>query len=207
MLNINYRWITKLLLTASLMVPASWAQATLLTNGSFENFYDSQTAPNTGRWRFYDGVPGWTGVNHVEIHGSPFLTTAQHGDYYAELNAHPRQDVSFQIYQDFATLTGKTYELTFWAQKRRGNDGSFSVAAGDLLSSISSHVTGTWTEYVYTFVAQADTTRLMFTSGQGGHDTVGHFLDNIAVKVPEPDSLALMLAGLLAVVLRQRRLH
>ena len=78
-------------------------------------------------------------------------------------------------------------ELNFYAQKRRANDGRFTVMVDDFSQVINSHVTGGFSLFTYNFIGTGASTSLKFVAGQGGKDTVGHFLDNISISAP-PES-------------------
>ncbi len=175
------------------------ANASLITNGSFEEF-DSGMGPDT--WLAYPGgtgIPGWDGVNSIEIHASGFLgNPSQQGHFHAELNADPQQHEPFRLEQEFETWKGMLHTVSFWARKRESGDGAFSVMVGDLSEEISTHVVGEWTQFVFNFTATGNWQTLSFISGQSGSDTIGHLLDNIEVtKVPLPGAAILLLGGLL----------
>ena len=197
----------RIIVAASFALFAVNAHALPFTNGSFENL-GGQSLQH-GNWGYFPSMPGWTGVDNIEIHlgngGNTFVTPAD-GKYYAELNAHPAQSGSFELHQTFDTVIGQTYSLDFYAQKRKHGDGSFSFSVGDIVSTaISDHIKGQWTKYSFLFTATGATSTLGFLSGQGGNDTVGHYLDNISVTaVPEPGVLALFAMGILGVFASRR---
>ena len=200
--------INRLLITAVFALFATSTQALPFTNGSFENI-GGQTLQH-GNWGYFPTVPGWVGINHIEIHkgngGSTFVTPAD-GKYYAELNAHPAQYGSFELQQTFDTTAGQTYQLEFFAQKRRYGDGHFLFSVGNIVQNvINSHVKGQWKKFAYQFTATGSSTTLGFISGQGGNDTVGHYLDNVSVTtVPEPSVLGLIALGAMGLLFTRRR--
>jgi hypothetical protein len=146
----------------------------------------------------YTSLPGWTGTNHIELQPNGFLATAVSGNFYAELNAHAAQDVPFVLQQEFATVVGQQYELSFYAQKRQIDDGTFNVTVGDLNEEISTHVTDTFSLFTFLFTAEDEVSTLSFISNQLGTDTIGHFLDDVSVvtTVPLPAALLLFTGGL-----------
>lgn len=176
-------------------------------NGSFEEF-GMQTPPGVNSFTAYSTLPGWTSEDSIEIHYTGFIADAQDGTYYAELNADPAQATPFALTQTFDTNGITAFTLSFWAQARLSNDGSFFVSAGDdvVMEEISSHVVGSWTEYVLNFAVAGPQATITFLSGQSGKDTVGHFLDNISVKpVPLPGALVMLAGGILGLGLFRRR--
>lgn len=176
------------------------ASATLLVNGSFEEFFVGQSGPVLGvdgSFSTYNSLPGWTGIDNIELQPDGFLASAVSGNFYAELNAHPGQDVPFVLQQEFATVVGQEYQLSFYAQKRRLDDGTFNVAVGSLNEEISTHETGSFNLFTFLFTAEDELSTLSFISNQSGRDTIGHFLDDVSVTaVPLPGALLLFTAGI-----------
>ena len=195
------RWIY---LAAGLLLSATANATPLLVNGGFEDLGGNTVS---GSWSYFSSLPGWKGKNNIEVHKDGFLANGNgNGNYYVELNAHPRQNVPFQLQSDsFSTIPGQRYELSFYAQKRRANDGSFSVMVDGISELINTHVTSGFTQFTYKFTGTGALTNLTFVSSQGGSDTVGHFLDDISLSaVPEPEGLALLVTGLLGIRLKRR---
>ena len=136
------------------------------------------------------------------------IADAKEGTYYAELNAEPAQADPFRLMQTFDTNGITAFTLSFWAQAREDDDGSFFVSAGDnvIMEEISSHIVGSWTQFVLDFVTAGPTATITFVSGQSGKDTVGHFLDDITVQpVPLPGALVMLAGGLLGLGIFRRR--
>ena len=203
----KFSTLTILLLTGLFGIQAN---AAMITNGSFEEGHN-----NPITWEFLPSITGWNEApvtTNVEIHRGGFIApTAQDGNYYVELNSHPSQSTPFELVQNIATDLGQQYKVTFWAQKREENDGSFSVSAGGSDSTVSSHVVGTWSMHHLLFTAASELTSLRFVSLDvpPGSDTIGHFLDNVEISaVPLPGALVLLGGGLLGLgAFRKRDTH
>ena len=151
--------------------------------------------------------------------------TAQDGSTFAELDS---QNGNSTMAQDLATVAGQTYHLSFYYSSRPASDVyngsccsvvpadsnglSFNVGAGWSAApavAANSSSDNIWNYYTTTFVAASATTVLSFMA-TGVGDTFGTSLDNVKVwtdtpPVPEPTTLALMVAGLAALGARARR--
>lgn len=181
------------------------AQANLIVNGSFEQVdeqYRKKRYGSSNTWQIYSELPGWNATRNMEVWKSGFKrVAAADGRRFIELNAHPRGASSFTIAQDFNTESGVIYDLSFFARKRSRGTESFEVSVGDLLASVSTHVKREWTEFQFKFTGDGGSTRLSFTSLDGGRDTVGNFIDDIRVTaaVPEANVLSLIAIGLVGI--------
>lgn len=198
--------------------------AGLIQNGSFENLGGQTLTQTDGAWDYFPSIPNWTGHENLEIQtyvpGSATFVQAAHGNYYAELNAHPAQNGSFSLNQTFSTVANTVYNLEFYARKRIEDlnnpsidDGAFFVNVGDLMDfTINTHVASNWTKYSLSFLATGSNSTLQFLSGQGGNDTIGHYIDNVSVTraqpVSEPTGAAVLFtAGLMALYARRRKVN
>ena len=181
-------------LTASLVLVAPLAaQASLLTNGSFES-----PGIATG-WTILAGLPGWSAsAAGVELRNGA-VGTAQQGSNFVELDT----TINSAIWQNVSTEAGHDYVLSGYFSPR------ISVAAasndidvfwnGTKLSTLGGTGTGlsahAWSKFSYTVTGTgADVLRFAAT---GLSDSLGGSLDNVSLSaVPEPTSLALVLAAL-----------
>ncbi len=170
---------------------ASQAQ-NLVTNGSFE-----QDTPAIDYWTITPTLIGWTGAPDIELRNN-YDGTAQDGANFVELDTYANSAMSQVIH-----ATGLV-ELTFWYAARPNvpagsNDLSFSFGklSGTLLQGVAGGGTIEWIKY--TGIADLGTSgsaTLTFTA-LGTSDMSGGSLDNISVTaVPEPETVAMMLAGL-----------
>lgn len=170
---------------------ASQAQ-NLVTNGSFE-----QDTPEVGYWKITPTLIGWTGAPDIELRNN-YDGTAQDGANFVELDTFENSGMSQVIHG-----TGLV-ELTFWYAARPNvpagsNDLAFSLGSlsGTLLQGVAGGGSIEWIKYTgLADLGTSGSATLTFTA-LGVSDQSGGSLDNISVTaVPEPETVALMLAGL-----------
>lgn len=197
--------------TVALSLFTSQANASLITNGSFE---DNIRPANSWTVMEATKVPGWSGSNIEIWHGLQGVNAAD-GKNHIELNADGANNGSWFIFQNFATVVGQDYQLSFAYRARTGTNllssEAFRVDVGSLSQVIDDHVTGNWRNFSGRFTAQANQTTLRFTSLNTG--TVGNFLDNVVVvsatpnnaAVPLTPTLGFLAMGLLGFMLVRRQ--
>ncbi len=205
----------KRLIAASLFAAPLFALAApvnLLTNGSFES-----TTVSNGSYVILDSIPGWTvGPHGVELRNN-VAGSAVNGSNFAELDTTTNSWIS----QTLSTALGAAYTLTFSYANRPDNQGAvsngLSWSIGSLSGTVGADTTTSWQSFTTTFTGTGSPMTLRF-GAVGRSDSFGTSLDNISVlaaagaggnaaAVPEPQSLALMLAGLgaMGLVLRRRK--
>ena len=187
----------------------SLAQANLIVNGSFE---DTDVANNHWLWYPSAADAGWDGSN-IEIWENFLGVQSTHGSQFAELNSHSSNDPAFSIFQSFNTKIGFSYDYSFSYRARRNNKEAFNVEifsqlAGGTPLLMDDHTTKGWSLFKGSFIANAQISKIMFTSVYPKTGTVGNFLDNISVTasvnqnngtvpVPEPSSVLLIALAIL----------
>jgi hypothetical protein len=207
--GMNSRRLAASLLIAVALSPAG-AQ-TILVNGGFES------EPNFGGGVSHDGgytaltgsdLPGWTiePGHGVTIHSTaayPFIT----GSYSVNLDGEGYNGHNANFYQDFSSISGATYSLSFDWQGWYSTPGlvlqvtvvDFDPILGSTLftGSYAHDLAGLHSESG-TFTGTGRTLRLRIEEAveSGGNDN-GFIVDNFAVTqtaIPEP-SLAALLCG------------
>jgi len=196
---------TKALLTSAvLMVAAPFANASILVNGGFEANSISKVYDT-----FTSGIAGWN-INVGSIDLIKNYWTPASGSYSIDLDGNERGEIS----QTFATVIGQKYYLSFdlAGNTDRGSIKDVLVEVGDQSQSYSFDVTGKnhtnmgWVSKGFTFTADGTSETLYFKSQTPG--AWGVALDNVSVTpVPEPESYAMMLAGLglMGAIARRRK--
>ena len=196
--------IKKTLVCAAIAASAFAAQAqNLVVDGSFE-----ATSVTGGKWITVGSTLGWTGDPNIEIRNAA-AGNAQQGFNFVELDTGGNSS----MYQDVIASAG-LYQLSFWYSPRQsvaaGSNG-LSFTFGNLSNNVLANVAGSgsgnvWQQYTSNVLLTGNT-RLTF-SAIGKSDSYGGSLDNVSVTaVPEPETYAMMLAGLalMGTIARRRK--
>ncbi|MBX9583170.1 MAG: PEP-CTERM sorting domain-containing protein [Gemmataceae bacterium] len=187
----------RILLALALALAGSSARAALLTNGSFEE-------PDIGPdgLLFTGSIPGWTAtVDVIELQSNFLLGPGNGtpaGDQYIELDA--LGGAATVVSDPFATVPGQAYVVSYLYSARpfgpfiQSLQLDFGTAGSVIDSRVDTGVVN-FTTSSFTFIANAASTQLTFTSLDGS-STVGNLIDLVSVQsVPEPASLALVGIG------------
>ena len=216
---------SNILIAASFLAAAASAHAqNLVTNGSFESTTTAGVAGQApGTWTVYTSIIGWTGVPNIEVRDR-VAGVAQDGGNFVELDTHPTAaargpNTNSSMYQDISGTGLVNLSFYYSARPNTGPTNNLGFSFGSFthnsLLAGTSNKTGShqWIQYTLNnFKLDSDgSTRLSFYA-LGKPDTYGGSLDNVVVTavtaVPEPETYALLLAGLSllgAAVRRQKR--
>jgi len=139
-------FITKILTTVSLIAFSSTVNASLITNGSFEQvaFADNSSSRGLARnidllsyenrrraWDVFSTLPGWFTADGTGIElQKNVVTHSQDGSHHVELDSHPRGASNSVMSQTIGSLTvGADYLLEFYYKPRTklNNDNGINV--------------------------------------------------------------------------------
>ena len=191
---------------AALLAAPLMASANLVTNGSFED--DAQGANS---WNIYSTLNGWTGGEAgIELRNN-VAGAAYDGSNFVELDTTENS----QMWQTIGTAFGQQYALSFAYSPREGVANTSNGIEVFWNGSSQGVFTGTGAANGNTWAVQnlwvtgaASSSSLMFQA-VGTSESYGGSLDAVSLTaaVPEPETYALMLAGLLSVgfIARRRR--
>jgi len=168
------------------------APVELLLNGGFEA--DVQAA---GTWNNYANLTDWTGGDYgIELRNNVAGVAAQ-GVNFVELDTYHNSSMSHTV----LTNVGQLYTLSFQFQDRSGvNTTSQGLAVswgGGAVDSVNNSLGGGWESRTYTLTGNGSAMDLKFAA-IGTDDSLGTSLDKVSLTtaVPEPETYAMMLAGL-----------
>ena len=223
------------LIAAMLLGLASGSSANeLIQNGSFEDGFFIENASNRGlpgpilqphamlvekddtssiaHWQTVGDTIGWFEP------GSVYGLSASNGNRFLDLSGWIRQSPFGGVKQTIATVVGQRYKLSFdlGYSQQYGNDATIKASAGLDPLDIRQFTIGCcnglnkWNTFGFEFTAKAATTDIVLAEAFPSRDYVG--LDNVSVQtvaapVPEPETYAMMLAGLglMGVAVRRRK--
>jgi hypothetical protein len=202
------------------LVPIN-AQASLLTNGSFE----TGTFVNDGNetMTFPAGpstITGWTVVgSHVSWieGGNPWGLSAQDGDRFLDLTGYTAGAPFGGVTQTVPTSAGQAYDLTFYlgSYTRRWGGPPVSIlatagGASQTFTVTSTSTASTWTPFTFHFTAPSASTAVTLMGSAGVND-IG--LDNVSLDpvgsaaIPEPETYVLTALGVALVAIGRIMRH
>ncbi|WP_202414185.1 PEP-CTERM sorting domain-containing protein [Duganella flavida] len=188
-------------IAALLASGAAHASTELLTNGSFE-----QNLQANGTWNIYSNLTGWTGGAYgIELRNN-VVGNAPDGVNFVELDT----TANSSMFQNVSTVMGQNYTLTFKFQDRPGvatsSQGLEISWGGSVVGTVNNSLGGGWQTVSYNLIGNGATEALSFKA-IGTSDSLGTSLDKVSLTtaVPEPETYAMLLAGLGLVGFAARR--
>jgi len=195
----------KTTLAAATVLAAFSSQAAgvnLVVNGSFE---DNLQAKNS--WHIYNNLTGWNGgVAGIELRNN-VAGAAQDGKNFVELDTTKNSSMS----QTLTLTKAGTYEFSFWYAARTDNKSNMpkntdslewkvGASTGLVLKDWKTTGATTWQQYTQTFTYAAPQSVTLSFFAKGKSDSYGGSIDNVSftniTPVPEPETYAMLLAGL-----------
>lgn len=206
-----------------LLAPTVAHAADILVNGDFEadlaSTWNNGVSHNTGYTELSGAqLPGWTIESgySVTIHNTTSYPTIS-GAYSVNMDGEGRNGHNANLYQDFASASGTSYTLNYdWAIWNTNATPTLKVSVIDI-SNAQEIYSGTFggnsaasgvTQHVATsFLGTGNTLRLRIQEGvESGFNDNTFIVDNFSVTaVPEPESYAMLMAGLGILAFATRR--
>ncbi len=193
----------KLALALLIAAPFAASAADLVQNGSFE-----ANVQSAGTWNIYSNLASWSGAPNIELRND-VAGTAFDGVNFVELDTYRNSAMTQML-----TGTAGQYVLSFWYSARpdvaAGSNGlSVALDGGAPLNVLETTAGGSVNNWQhYSALVNFDGNAALTFSAIGRSDSVGGSLDKVSFTtspVPEPETYALMLAGLGALGLVARR--
>jgi choice-of-anchor C domain-containing protein len=185
-------------LALAVTAPMASAAPNLITNGSFESnvfgFSGSVSTLSAGS----NALTGWT-INSGTVDLVNTYWAASQGQYSLDLSGEQDGTIS----QSFATVVGQTYQVSFdMAGNPTDGDkvkylqvGLSNLPLYEFDTTGKTHSNMGWTTKTFVFQAVSTSSTLFFAGLQDS--PYGVALDNVSVSaVPEPETYALLLAGM-----------
>jgi hypothetical protein len=169
---------------------SSHAATELISNGSFE-----QNLQPSGTWHLYNNLFGWHGGdNRIELRDN-VEGTAFDGKNFVELDT----TANSSMWQEVNDVAGKHYTLSFAFEDRAhvpSSSQGVQVFWGSQDLGVFNNASQ-WTTKSFDVIGNQGGTKLSFVA-VGTSDGLGTSIDNVSLTsaVPEPESYAMLLAGL-----------
>lgn len=205
------KFINKIVLTLSLTCLTSFANASLIINGSFEQTtYDDNSVVSgsiyntdlhtydsaNGIWDIFSSLPGWTtsAGNGIELQKG-IVSQSQDGSNHVELDSHAGVSNSVMTQTINSLTVGQNYLLEFYYKPRTTllNDNGINVfwydAAEDfsintdaaLVVDSTINLTPDWALQSILFTVEAESMNLSF-GASGIQNSLGGLIDNVSLK-------------------------